>query len=103
MSRKIRLPSLNIWVGSGDFLKLFIAVYHSCSRHGQDQVLTHGIHGLFLTCGKINTCCYMDNSNARIYMGKGSGGYFLSSGWLLHYNIIVVLFGMLLIDALQQG
>ncbi len=36
-------------------------------------------------------------------MGKGSRGYFLSGGWLLHYNIIVALFGMLLIDTLQQG
>ncbi len=25
-------------------------------------------------------------------MGKGSRDYFLPSGWLLHYNVIIVLF-----------
>ncbi len=42
-----------------------------CSRQCQIQAWTHGIHGLFLTCRKINTCYYTNNSNAHIYMGKG--------------------------------
>ncbi len=42
-----------------------------CSWQCQIKVWTHGIHGLFLTCGKINTYYYTNNSNAHIYTVKG--------------------------------
>jgi hypothetical protein len=29
------------------------------------------VHGLFLTCGKINTCYNTNNFTAHMYTGKG--------------------------------
>jgi hypothetical protein len=65
-----------------------------CSRQFQIQVQTHGIHGLFLTCGKINTCYYTNNSVARIYMGKDFKGLLVI--WLLHYNVTIFADRMLI-------
>ncbi len=36
-----------------------------------DSSINSWVHGLFLTCGKINTCYYTNNLNPRIYMEKG--------------------------------
>jgi hypothetical protein len=57
--------------------------YCTCSRQCQIQVWTHGIHGLFLTCGKINTWYYMNNSVACIYTGKDFKG-------ATHYLVVAI-------------